>query len=230
VNIAIDIPDDIGQALAAQAGGVSRAVLEAVAIEAYRSGAITSAQVQQMLVLRSRWETDHGFLPRPVCFRRHGNRHAVHSSRERDCASYGRVDDAAVPRVSGVRSSLSIRHPRPRCHLLVGLGRRAEGLRCTSSADAVSSTQGERLLRTAGWRHPAGVSRLPNPSIGGPLEADPSPIRPPLQWGTPTLVIRTGNSGATLSQGSGRRTQARAYSTPVLRGLLHEYGLKKEAA
>ena len=39
--IAIDIPDDIGQVLAAQAGGVSRAVLEAVAIEAYRSGAIT---------------------------------------------------------------------------------------------------------------------------------------------------------------------------------------------
>jgi Uncharacterised protein family (UPF0175) len=54
VNIAIDIPDEIGQVLAAQAGGISRAVLEAVAIEAYRSGAITSAQVQQMLGLRSR--------------------------------------------------------------------------------------------------------------------------------------------------------------------------------
>jgi len=58
VNIAIDIPDDIGQVLAKQAGGVSRAVLEAVAIEAYRSGAITPAQVQQMLGLRSRWETE----------------------------------------------------------------------------------------------------------------------------------------------------------------------------
>jgi hypothetical protein len=58
VNIAIDIPDDIGHILAAQAGGVSRAVLEAVAIEAYRSGTITPAQVQQMLGLRSRWETE----------------------------------------------------------------------------------------------------------------------------------------------------------------------------
>ena len=67
VNVAIDIPDDIGQVLAAQAGGVSRAVLEAVAIEAYRSGAITPAQVQQMLGLRSRWETE-AFLKRAEAF------------------------------------------------------------------------------------------------------------------------------------------------------------------
>lgn len=58
VHIAIDIPDDIGNLLAAQAGGVTRAVLEAVAIEAYRSGAITTLQVQQMLGLPSRWETE----------------------------------------------------------------------------------------------------------------------------------------------------------------------------
>jgi hypothetical protein len=63
VNVAIEIPDDIGQVLAARSGGVSRAVLEAVAVEAYRSGAITPAQVQQMLGLRSRWETE-SFLRR----------------------------------------------------------------------------------------------------------------------------------------------------------------------
>jgi predicted HTH domain antitoxin len=67
VNIAIDIPDDIGQVLATQAGGVSQAVLEAVAIEAYRSGAITPAQVQQMLGLGSRWETE-SFLKRAEAF------------------------------------------------------------------------------------------------------------------------------------------------------------------
>ena len=67
MNIAIDIPDDIGQVLAAQAGGVTRAVLEAVAIESYRSGAITPAQVQQMLGLRSRWETE-SFLHRAEAF------------------------------------------------------------------------------------------------------------------------------------------------------------------
>lgn len=58
MQIAIDIPDDIGDILADQAGGISRAVLEAVAIEAYRSGTITTLQVQQMLGLQSRWETE----------------------------------------------------------------------------------------------------------------------------------------------------------------------------
>lgn len=67
MNVAIDIPDEIGQLLATQAGGVTRAVLEAVAIEAYRSGAITSAQVQQMLGLGSRWKTET-FLRRAEAF------------------------------------------------------------------------------------------------------------------------------------------------------------------
>jgi predicted HTH domain antitoxin len=67
VNVAIDIPDEIGQVLAARAGGLSRAVLEALAVEAYRSGTITTAQVQQMLWLRSRWETE-AFLRRAEAY------------------------------------------------------------------------------------------------------------------------------------------------------------------
>jgi predicted HTH domain antitoxin len=58
VNVAIEIPDDIGRLLGAQAADVSRAVLEAVAVEVYRSGTITPSQVQQLLGLRSRWETE----------------------------------------------------------------------------------------------------------------------------------------------------------------------------
>jgi predicted HTH domain antitoxin len=58
VNVAIEIPDGLARHLAAQVGGVSRAVLEAVAIEAYRSGALTSAEVQEMLALPSRWEVE----------------------------------------------------------------------------------------------------------------------------------------------------------------------------
>ncbi len=58
MNVAIEIPDDVARQLAAQAGEVSRAVLEAVAIQWYRSGKITPVQVQQMLNLGSRWETD----------------------------------------------------------------------------------------------------------------------------------------------------------------------------
>ena len=58
MNVAIEIPDEVARQLAAVSGDVSRAVLEAVAIEGYRSGAITPAQVQQMLGLRSRRETE----------------------------------------------------------------------------------------------------------------------------------------------------------------------------
>ena len=58
MNVAIEIPDEVARQLAATSGDVSRAVLEAVATEGYRSGAITPAQVQQMLGLRSRWETE----------------------------------------------------------------------------------------------------------------------------------------------------------------------------
>jgi predicted HTH domain antitoxin len=67
VNVAIEIPDDIGRLLGAQAGDISRAVLEAVAVEAYRSGTITPSQVQQMLGLRSRWETE-SFLRRAEAY------------------------------------------------------------------------------------------------------------------------------------------------------------------
>jgi len=67
VNVAIEIPDDIGRMLAGQAGDVSRAVLQAVAVEAYRSGTITPAQVQQMLGLSSRWETE-SFLRRAEAY------------------------------------------------------------------------------------------------------------------------------------------------------------------
>jgi hypothetical protein len=69
MHIAIDIPDDIGKILAAQAGDVSRAVLEAVAIGAYRCGCITTSQVQQMLGLNSRWETDVFLKGADACVR-----------------------------------------------------------------------------------------------------------------------------------------------------------------
>jgi predicted HTH domain antitoxin len=67
MDVAIQIPDDVGQALAARSGDVSRLVLESVAIEAYRTGAITSAQVQEMLGFASRWEAD-AFLRRAEAY------------------------------------------------------------------------------------------------------------------------------------------------------------------
>ena len=58
MNVAIEIPDELARQLAARCGEVSRAVLEAVAVEALRSGSITPVQVQQMLGLGSRWEAE----------------------------------------------------------------------------------------------------------------------------------------------------------------------------
>jgi predicted HTH domain antitoxin len=67
MNVAIEIPDEVARALAPHESDVSQAVLEAVAIEAYRSGTLTPAQVQQMLGLRSRWQTE-AFLRRAEAF------------------------------------------------------------------------------------------------------------------------------------------------------------------
>ena len=67
MNVAIEILDDVGRALVARGADVTRAVLEAVAIEAYRSGTITLAQVQEMLGLSSRWETE-SFLHRAEAY------------------------------------------------------------------------------------------------------------------------------------------------------------------
>ncbi len=63
MNLTIEVPDELGQALAAQSGTASRAVLERAAITYYRPGVITTAQVQQMLGLESRWDTE-AFLKR----------------------------------------------------------------------------------------------------------------------------------------------------------------------
>ena len=67
MNVAIQIPDEVARALMARGADVTRAVLEAVAIEAYRSGVVTPAQVQEMLGLRSRWETE-SFLHRAEAY------------------------------------------------------------------------------------------------------------------------------------------------------------------
>jgi hypothetical protein len=58
MNVATPIPDEGVHAMTATGTDVARAVLEAVAIEAYRSGAVTPAQVQNVPGFRSRWEAD----------------------------------------------------------------------------------------------------------------------------------------------------------------------------
>ena len=61
MNVHLDIPDDVAHRLAADADGVERAALEAIAIEGVRSERLTVAQARRLLGISSRYEMD-GFL------------------------------------------------------------------------------------------------------------------------------------------------------------------------
>jgi len=63
MNVSIAVPDDVVHQMEAKWKDVPRHALEVLAIEAYRSGVITEAEVQRMLDLSSRWEVDE-FLKR----------------------------------------------------------------------------------------------------------------------------------------------------------------------
>ena len=69
MTIEIELPEDVVRRLEASwgAGGLPRKALEALASEAYRSGAITSAEVQRVLGLASRWEAE-SFLKRAQAY------------------------------------------------------------------------------------------------------------------------------------------------------------------
>ncbi len=58
MNLSIAVPDDLLQRLQNQWGNVSKRTLEALAIEAYRTGSLTSAEIQRMLKFSSRWQVD----------------------------------------------------------------------------------------------------------------------------------------------------------------------------
>ena len=58
MTVAVDIPDDLERRLRDGWADMPRKVLEAVALEAYRSGALTGAEVQRLLGLESRWDLE----------------------------------------------------------------------------------------------------------------------------------------------------------------------------
>jgi hypothetical protein len=58
MDVRISVPDEVFQKIQAQWNDLSRSALEALAIEAYRAEILTKAEVQRMLGLASRWDTD----------------------------------------------------------------------------------------------------------------------------------------------------------------------------
>lgn len=61
MQVTLQIPDDVIGKLAANGLDPARAALEAVAIEGYRSGALTPYQTRRLLGFDTRYELD-GFL------------------------------------------------------------------------------------------------------------------------------------------------------------------------
>jgi hypothetical protein len=61
VQITLTLPQDIAEDLASKWADLPRAVLESLALEGYRAGALTQAQVRRLLGFASLAEVD-GFL------------------------------------------------------------------------------------------------------------------------------------------------------------------------
>jgi hypothetical protein len=58
VQITLEVPEDIARGLTAKWKDLVRAVLESVALEAYRSRALTFAQVHRLLGFETRMQVD----------------------------------------------------------------------------------------------------------------------------------------------------------------------------
>ena len=61
MKVTIQLPEDISAALGAQWDNVTRRSLEAIAIEGYRTGGLTEAQVRRLLELDTRFQV-HALL------------------------------------------------------------------------------------------------------------------------------------------------------------------------
>ena len=61
MNLNVEIPDDLAQRLSAGGGDLSRRALEAFAVEEYKAGRVTKAELRRLLGFDTRYELD-GFL------------------------------------------------------------------------------------------------------------------------------------------------------------------------
>ena len=58
MQVAIELPDDVVRDLRAKWQDLPRHTLEAVALEGYRSGALTESQVRRVLGFETRWQVN----------------------------------------------------------------------------------------------------------------------------------------------------------------------------
>ncbi|HMD96424.1 MAG TPA: UPF0175 family protein [Terriglobia bacterium] len=68
MQVAIELPEDIVAGLEAKWKDLPRHALEAIALEGYRSGALTESQVRRVLGFQTRWEVNSFLKDRGVYY------------------------------------------------------------------------------------------------------------------------------------------------------------------
>lgn len=71
MQVTVEIPEDIARLLNSKWGNLPRGVLESLALEAYRSGTITTAQLRRLLGFTTPMEVD-AFLKKAGVFLDYG--------------------------------------------------------------------------------------------------------------------------------------------------------------
>jgi hypothetical protein len=66
--VTIELPDELAEEIRKSSGDIGRRMLEAFAVESYRSSALTGLQIQALLSLKDRFELD-AFLKQAGVFR-----------------------------------------------------------------------------------------------------------------------------------------------------------------
>jgi hypothetical protein len=84
-QVTLDIPEELSTTLAGPGGDLPRAVLESLALEAYRERKITTAQLRRLLGFESRYELD-GFLKAREVWLEYGQEEV-----ERDRAAHRKI-------------------------------------------------------------------------------------------------------------------------------------------
>lgn len=68
MQVAIELPEDIAQDLRAKWQDLPRHTLEALALEGYRTGALTESQVRRVLGFETRWQVNTFLRERGVFY------------------------------------------------------------------------------------------------------------------------------------------------------------------
>jgi predicted HTH domain antitoxin len=67
MQVVLNIPDEMARNLAANGEGLSRAALEALALEGYRTERLSESEVRRLLGFETRMQV-HGFLKEHGCY------------------------------------------------------------------------------------------------------------------------------------------------------------------